>query len=148
MHIVDHKNGMKMEYNVTNSRLFDNVQMVLLLNKIDLFYKYLQFTQLTVCFDEYKGKNYVDFPMQSKMKICQKLVQLIAKDVDIDVNSISMDVIGIIQRICDVFLEYWLDLVYQEGIEFIKNKFLNVDSNAIVYEVCAIDMGNVKDTMK
>ena len=52
---------------------------------------------------------------------------------------------------CDLFkesLRYWMNLVYKDGVEFIKNKFIEIKSDIQIYEICAIDTNQVDEIMK
>eukprot|EP01083_Nonionella_stella_P087833 244522_1 len=132
---------------IATSKWFQqNTTFILLLNKTDLFREFLMSTPLTFCFgDEYKGRNYHDIH-PDKIHVIQRLIMEIMMDdveheliLDTDVSS----VIGMYY--CeDLRYSYWLDLVYKDGVEFIKQKYLSVRSDVLVYEVSAIDPKQIK----
>ena len=51
----------------------------------------------------------------------------IEMDVNVMMNKIADHVIGTICKFCDRFrFELWLDLIYQDGVDFIALKFLDM----------------------
>ena len=135
---------------LTENVYLSGVKMVVILNKTDLFREYLQYhdQSLTFCFgDEYKGRDLNDMhPFKTK---CLKRVikELLLYDIDeMDVDKIGDDVIGIISTFCDrLKCEPLLDLVYKDGIEFIKEKFFKMRSDIMIYELCALNVEQVKN---
>ena len=107
------------------------------------------YKSLSVCFgDEYKGRNYMDFD-PVKTQFCKALIkELMLNDVNMDIEDIDVDVIGVISIFCDnLICEELLDLVYKDGVEFIRQKFLEMKLDIMMYELCAIYPEQVKNLL-
>ena len=132
---------------VASMQWFKKTKMVVLLNKTDLFRESLKYTQLGFCFgDEYKGKNYHDIAGIPKIVIKRITKEYILKDINIDID-IDMDVISIIGMYCDIRDDYWLQQVYQDGVQFIRQKFIDIRSDISIYEVCAIHPDEIQSVI-
>ena len=130
---------------VGNSKWFRKSHKILLLNKTDLFRQCLKIAPLTVCFgDEYKGRNFNDDLRDSFELKCKILDLLMENDYvpNNDELNIPNGIIQIIARYFD-YDEFWLNICYKQGIEFITQKFLalnrNPESTIHVHEICGID---------
>ena len=131
---------------IANSRWFKKTEIVLLLNHTDRFRENLTITPLTFCFgDEYKGRNYNDYnglsasddDTQVVFRCMSRILLLVMKN---DQLVIPVDIVTIMMRYCE-FNEWWLDLCYKDGIEFIKKKYLAIPKGhhaLLIREVCAI----------
>ena len=139
---------------VANKYLKDS-KMVVLLNKIDIFRDYLVNQSMKFCFgDTYNGRNYMDTNLVKTqwftMHIKRIIEELILKDIDMDIEEIGNDLMGIVSIYydvageCRVRCEPWLDLVYNDGIEFMKQKFMEIKSDIIMHELCATDISQVQ----
>eukprot|EP01084_Bolivina_argentea_P255845 430472_1 len=152
---------------ICNGKWFNNSVIVLLLNKTDLFRKNLKITPLTFCFgDEYKGRNFKDEisnvnDVKTAINLMTKILMyfiecgVTGNELDNSMNNIELniprDIIYIIGTYFDIS-ELWLNMCYQDGIEFITKKFmcLNIFPNReiYVYEVVAIEPEQIGKIMK
>eukprot|EP01084_Bolivina_argentea_P116753 207391_1 len=129
-----------------NIQLFDEIcngkwfrpeytEIVLLLNRCDLFRRALLYSPLSICFgNEYKGKNYCDF---------YQMMPFVLRCYEIELNmQIPLDVKYIIEMFLDGS-EWWLEICYNDAIMFIKEKYIKLNRNAkkhiIVFETVAVD---------
>ena len=133
---------------IANSKWLGKIPVFVALNKTDLFKVGLKYQSLKLCFgDECKGRNSVD-PCFVGINVIQKIVSALLL-YDIKDIEISLDVYGVIGIFFDFReTEYWLDQVYKDGIEFIRNKFLEVRSDIKIYEICAVNIEEVDQMMK
>eukprot|EP01084_Bolivina_argentea_P316776 549169_1 len=116
---------------IIQSKFLMDSTVVVILNKKQLFPKFIKYIPLTMVFgNEYKGRNYKGFWKLNKLRICHKILKLFHTDIVV-VNDIA----NIIELYVDIQNAYWLDLVCENAVEFIRNKFLNICPNALIYEV-------------
>eukprot|EP01084_Bolivina_argentea_P255843 430470_1 len=159
--------SMQLFYEICNSKWFKKSVIVLLLNKTDLFRRNLKITSLKFCFgDEYKGRNFNDKisdvnDVKATMNFITKILMyfiecgVTGNELDNSMNNIELniprDIIYIIGTYFDIS-ELWLNMCYQDGIEFITKKFmcLNIFPNReiYVYEVVAIEPEQIGKIMK
>eukprot|EP01083_Nonionella_stella_P063675 165467_1 len=133
---------------VCNLKWFRKSVFVLLLNKTDLFRENLRITPLTLCFgDEYKGRNFNDaFMDKNDLKTASNLMMKILMhflDGEHMEAHVPRDVVMVIAWYFNIReSDWWLNLCYQDGIEFITQKCLSLNENMnqriYVYEVCAV----------
>ena len=119
--------------------------IVIILNKLDLFRETLKISSLNICFGNgYKGRNFNDI----HFKIINKLILLLFESNDM---LIPMDVINIVSKYYDLD-EWWLDLCYKDGIQFIKEIFLtlckSVNKKVHIFEINAINSDEVGRVME
>eukprot|EP01084_Bolivina_argentea_P222646 376802_1 len=145
---------------ICNAKWFHNSVIVLLLNKTDLFRKHLKITPLTFCFgDEYKGRNFGDKitdsnDIKSAVNIMKNILMYFMDYYDVNMKNnglnIPNDVILIIAWYFHIS-EWWLDLCYRDGIDFITHKFMSLNKNPqrkiYVYEVMAVDRVQIESIM-
>ena len=135
---------------IVHCKWFRNSKMVVLLNKTDLFRECLKHTALTYCFreeffGEYKGKNYDD-----PFEISINLKSIIDNFVEYGTIHIPIDVRQIIEMYCNIEMirdNIWLQQVYRDGIDFIKQKFVEQRSDISIYETCAINLNEIQNVM-
>ena len=142
-------NSLYLLQQVTDIEQWKHVPLIIILNKTDLFKECLVSASMKEHFgDEYKGLN-LNVPIDVKIKICKRLIECIENDIgDIgDIDKIVDDVASVIIMYVDLKYSYNLDKVYQDGIEFTKNKLLQIRPNAIFYEVCSIESAEVKQVL-
>ena len=142
--------NLELFYEICNSKWFPphRITIVLLLNHKDLFKKSLKITPLTFCFgDEYKGRNYDDVfgkdDMEFVMRFMKRALKLLIQDVE-DLDDVPLDVLGLVMQYFEV-KDWWLELCYKDGVEFIRNKYLELIKKTkypnrvvLVHETCAI----------
>ena len=144
-------------YEICDGKWFAaKTKIVLLLNHTDVFKEHLKITPLTFCFgDEYKGRNYNDNAfgkddMEFAMRFMTGVLRFLLEN---DQCVIPLDVIGIVMEYF-ALNDWWLELCYRDGIEFIKKKYLSLidgtrckDRIVPVYEVCAVNPDEMEPIM-
>ncbi len=146
--------SMELFYEICNAKWFRKSVIVLLLNKTDLFRESLKITPLTFCFgNAYKGRNFGDGnDIKTAVQIMTKILHLFIDCINDRLNMPNdiIQIIGSYVDMSEIMSEWWLSLCYQDGIDFIRNRFLSLNGNPnkkiYVYEVIAIDeiqMGNI-----
>lgn len=140
---------------LVENKYLKDAKMIVLLNKVDIFKDYLTNQSLQFCFgDDYKGRNYMDSTLVKtqwfSMHVKRIVKELVLCDIKMSIEEIGNDLMGIVSIYydvaseCGVKCEPWLDLVYDDGIQFIKQKFVEMKSDIMMYELCATDTKQVE----
>ena len=121
-------------------------KMVVLLNKVDIFKEYLMGHSLRYCFgDEYKGRDYMRESWEMMSLIYYKIFEHLIRDGEFKVEEVVP--LDVCRLICSYFIiryERWLDVVCQDGIEFIKKKFMEIKPDINVYIINPFDETHMK----
>ena len=124
---------------INDQRLKHIKNWIVILNKTDVFREHLYHQPLSLCFgDEYKGRNYNDMHPIKTRYFKRVIKELLLNDIEMDINNISEDVVGIMSIYYDgIRCESLLHLVYKDGVEFIRQKFLKLkpDSSEFTLKV-------------
>merc|ERR1712228_16851 len=126
---------------IVNREWFDKTQIILLLNRCDLFKKALITSPLTNCFgDEYKGRN-----CKEMGGILDFLFYEFQKEFDM---ILSDDVRSVIQKFLGP-TDWFMDACYRDGVDFIKEKYLKLiqdpNRNISVFETVAISHAEMQN---
>ena len=138
---------------IGRSKWFTKTPIFVILNKTDLFKESLKHQPLNFCFgEEYKGKNYKDLHKPLNPIFNDYLIQRIVLEL-LDPNlknvNIATDIYGLIRLFWNYKVDdYWVYKVYEDGVAFIKNKFLQIRSNIRIYELCAVNTEEVDEMMR
>ena len=74
-------------------------------------------------YDDYNGRNYDD--------IAGVIEKLITKDID---YIIHQDIVGMIAMYCgEIKCDRWLDIVCNDGIGYIKQKFASIKADVMIH---------------
>ena len=124
----------------------NNAKMIVLLNKMDLFKDFLYLKPLSAMkpFRDYDKRNYDDYDDKMCAKIMQRICAELLMDDD---DEVSSDISGIILKYCRLRVEYWLDLVYQDSVKYIKQKVLEIEPDIDIYITKGTDMDEMHKIM-
>ena len=127
-----------------------DAKMIIFLNKCDLFKDSLYHKSLNNLYffeKEYKGRNYDDYGDKLCARIMQRICLELVMSGDVNIQILN-DVAGIMLKYCHLRIDFWLELVYDDGIEFIKEKMLNIGPNVEnVFVTNATDIDQMKNVM-
>ena len=96
--------------------------------------------QFGICFDDYNGSNYDIDLDENKLKLLQdnirrRVVFTVCEYDDEYKKNIGDDIVDLIYSYCIIDFDYvdieQLDLVFEEGLGFIKKKFMEISNNVI-----------------
>ncbi len=155
-------NGLRENLNlfaeISNTRYFKrrDCQFIVILNKTDLFYRYLIYNSLSDYFPDYKGRNYEDYEDYDMQHIVQAVVRTMINGMNMNIKDIfvkeNIELIAKYVGEMNIICYSWLDLCYKDGIKFIQNKFMEVNRNKdkkiIFRELCTLNYKQVIETMR